>query len=320
MKLNRRSEIRFEIDSSVYTAYSYNICCSLKFYYEMVDYKLFNRYPLYVKSILIPFLVINGLVNIVFQLVQTLLPLTRHFIGGCLESLCKDKSIFRRIASVNMYLATWICFNIGVVSVIFKLLKIFIYLMCVCVPYNPEESVPVNVTILAIIQCILIFYDEFQSSYKILLDTLYTALDKIDEGKKIRFITKAYFEVLCKQYILTCRKTIYLLAKTILIIGLVFIGIIAYKESGLEQNISLLTTFISASAFVLLPEIMWRILAPFGDTFEPSLESEILKDLEELHKLKILKQTLEGDMKQNYISDSSESSSSESSESDNEFG
>lgn len=239
-------------------------------------------------------------------MIQTLLPLLRHFISGCLENICKPLRTDSRVIKygyifgvICVYIVFWIACSTGLFYAILRLTSTFVHILCVCVPYNPTEVAPVIVITLAVIQCILIFFEDFQSDYKILLDSLFNAIDRINSERpddtKIRYVSQQYFDRSCREYILGCRKRVFLLSKIGFLFICVFVGYTAYIESGSYKSMNILSNFISATALVVLPEIVRRLLKPFGDAFEHNLESEILEDLQQENQ-NDLKEIIEGNM------------------------
>ncbi|MEW8546304.1 MAG: hypothetical protein AB2693_22535, partial [Candidatus Thiodiazotropha sp.] len=148
---------------------------------------------------------------------------------------------------------------------------------------------------LSLIQAMIVLLDDFQSEYKVLLDSLFENLDEMYKSRTespvgtnlastIRSINVELFNTVSRQYISTCRNVIFLFLKALLIVVCIAIATMAFVESSTSIEEFEIGDFISITVLALFPQIIRSLLAPCKESFNQNLKYGVLNSLTDLHE------------------------------------
>ena len=191
------------------------------------------------KCLYIVLAVLNICVNISLIIVQSICPLMKHFLTGYAQPINKKcenvTGIFQRYkyagAMLVWYLIIWCGANLYVFNTIMLIYSFFLYLTIVAITFNPSYGVPFIVIVLSLFSYFVMFYEEFQSDYKHLLDIIFEILDEhfikkttasddlenssfdLKKSIKVWQIDATIFYQLCTRYVPLSRKCVFLFIK-----------------------------------------------------------------------------------------------------------
>ena len=126
-------------------------------------------------------LVVNLLMNIGLGIIQALFPVLKFFLTGFTERMHRKVSIGQRflycIYGLLAYVIIWCAANVFIFHIVALAVSFLLYITVVAIPFNPIYGVPLMVIMLSVVKYLFMFYEDFQSDYKSLLDTIFEILD-----------------------------------------------------------------------------------------------------------------------------------------------
>ena len=274
---------------------------------------------------------VNICVNVIFTLIQTFCPVLKYFFTGYAQRIHRESNTLSKVVprftyAVGMlllYMTIWCGLNLFVFNSVMLMSSYFLYLTIVAVPFNPSYGVPFMVIVLSLISYLIMFYDDFQSDYKHLLDVIFEILDDhfvkkvadtevsqsdsfdLKTSTKVRQIDAEIFNQLSKKYIPYSRKCAFLFIKLIFTIMLIVIAFNALEESGTGIETLKLSDYFSVILLVMIPGIIRNFTGPRENLRRSQVYFKVFKYLKKLDKNKHLEAMVKFDIDES-CSDSEE--------------
>ena len=280
------------------------------------------------KCALILFAIANMAINITFVFVQAFCPVLKYFFTGFAERLHNTNGVRNRLAyciyGLVAYIIIWCVANVFIFNTVALSVSFVLYITIVAIPFNPTYGVPLVIIILSLVYYLFMFYDDFQSDYKMLLETIFEILDdhfvkkdtdvEVSESgtfdlkvsNKVRTINVELFNHLSKKYIPISRKIAFLFIKVAFAAACIVISFNALEESGTSIESLKLSEFFSVILLVMIPGIFRYFAKPREDLRQKILFFHVFKYLKKLDRKNKLEDLIEWD-KWNSNSDSSDS-------------
>ena len=262
------------------------------------------------RCLYIVFAVVNICVNVSFIILQTIFPILKYFCTGYVQRVNKKWESLTGVVSrytyaIGMFLLytiIWCGANLFVFNSFMVICSYFLYLTILAIPFNPSYGVAFLVIVLSLVSYLLMFYDDFQSEYKHLLDTIFEILDEhfvkklpitdvslndcfdLKTSIKVRQIDAAIFDQLYKKYIPLSRKCAYLFIKLAFTITFIVIAFNALGEFGTGIETLKVSDFFSVILLVMIPGIIRNFNGQRQNLRRSQLYFKVFKYLKRLDK------------------------------------
>ena len=231
------------------------------------------------------FLILCGfasfIINVALAITQALFPVLKYFLTGFAERLYHKGSTRHRllycIYGLLAYVIIWCVANMFIFNIVALAVSFSLYITVVAIPFNPMYGVPLMVIILSLFKYLFMFYEDFQSDYKSLLDTYFEILDNhfikkdsdleisdtdkfnLKISNKVRKINVELFNHISKKYLPTSRNFAFLFLKVAFATACIVISFNALEESGTGIETLKLSDLFSVILLVMIPGIFHHL-------------------------------------------------------------
>ena len=287
------------------------------------------------------FLIVCGIaalvINITLTIIQALFPVLKYFLTGFAERLHHKGSTRQRllycIYGLLAYVTIWCVANLFIFNIVAIAVSFSLYITVVAIPFNPMYGVPLMVIILSLFKYLFMFYEDFQSDYKSLLDTFFEILDNhfikkdidleisdtdkfdLKISNKVRKINVELFNHISKKYLPTSRNFAFLLLKVAFATACIVIAFNALEESGTGIETLKLSDLFSVILLVMIPGIFHHLTKHRKNLQRKDLYFKVFRYLKVLDRNQKLQDLVEYD-----TWNASGGCNTDTSESDSELG
>ena len=287
------------------------------------------------------FLILCGIasfiINIALAITQALFPVLKYFLTGFAERLYHKGSTGHRllycIYGLLAYVIIWCVANVFIFNTVALAVSFSLYITVVAIPFNPMYGVPLMVIILSLFKYLFMFYEDFQSDYKSLLDTFFEILDNhfikkdidleisdtdifnLKISNKVRKINVELFNHISKKYLPTSRNFAFLFLKVAFATACIVIAFNALEESGTGIETLKLSDLFSVILLVMIPGIFHHLTKHRKNLQRKDLYFKVFRYLKVLDRTQKLQDLVEYD-----TWDTSGGCNTDTPESDSELG
>ena len=277
------------------------------------------------------------IINIALTIIQALFPVLKYFLTGFAERLYHKGSTRHRllycIYGLLAYVIIWCVANMFIFNTVALAVSFSLYITVVAIPFNPMYGVPLMVIILSLFKYLFMFYEDFQSDYKSLLDTFFEILDNhfikndsdleisatdkfnLKISNKVRKINVELFNHISKKYLPTSRNFAFLFLKVAFATACIVIAFNALEESGTGIENIRLSDLFSVILLVMIPGIFHHLTKHRKNLQRKDLYFKVFRYLKVLDRTQKLQDLVEYD-----TWDTSGGCNTDTSESDSELG
>ena len=287
------------------------------------------------------FLILCGIasliINIALVIIQALNPVLKYFLTGFAERLYHKGSTRHRllycIYGLLAYVIIWCVANVFIFNIVALGVSFSLYITVVAIPFNPMYGVPLMVIILSLFKYLFMFYEDFQSDYKSLLDTFFEILDNnfikkdsdleisdtdkfnLKISNKVRKINVELFNHISKKHLPTSRNFAFLFLKVAFATACIVIAFNALEESGTGIETLKLSDLFSVILLVMIPGIFHHLTKHRKNLQRKELYFKVFRYLKVLDRNQKLQDLVEYD-----TWDTSGGCNTDTSDSDSELG
>ena len=277
-----------------------------KQYVQLLGICLFTALALLEKPLLILCALINLFINVSFTLIQTFFPVLKYFFTGYASRLHTKDDMSAKIAyslyGFVAYSSIWIVATVFIFNPLTYVMSYLLYVTVIAIPFNPTYGVPLMAITLSLVYYLLMFYTDFQSDYKDLLDIIFEILDDhllkkdsdielsssdmfdLKVSNKVRAIDMKLFDSLSKKHITYSRKCAFLFIKLAFTGMCLIIAFNALEEAGTNIATLKLSDFFSVILLVMIPGIFRYFTEPREKLRKKFLYFEVFKYLKKLDR------------------------------------